>query len=332
MTNELATIKTAITLPSEAQFRHDIQAINSFQKIVRATMVEGLDYGVIPGTDKPTLLKPGAEKMAKLLQLSDSYEVIEKTEDWDKPLFYYQIKCSLKTIGDSVLISEGVGSCNSMEARYRWRVASRKCPTCGVEAIIEGKKEYGGGFICFKKKGGCGAKFAENDTIITGQKTGRVPNDDIYSQVNTILKMAKKRALVDASLSAGRLSDIFTQDVEDLPDMPPMRSPDIKAEVIEGEVSQPAENLQTVPKTAPESKSDGLTGKQVESVMPGQKLMADMAKANWKEATAIGYFRNTLKVVIPSGDNFVQAWGKLNEQQRAAFEQKMDEMAQASGR
>jgi len=96
--------------------------------------------------------------------------------------------------------------------------------------------------------------------------------------------------------------------------------------------SATADKPQAAPETAPESKSDGLTGKQVESVMPGQKLMADMAKANWKEATAIGYFRNTLKVVIPSGDNFVQAWGKLNEQQRAAFEQKMDEMAQASGR
>jgi len=43
----------------------------------------------------------------------------------------------------------------------------------------------------------------------------RVPNDDIFSQVNTILKMSKKRAMVDAALSAGRLSDLFTQDMED---------------------------------------------------------------------------------------------------------------------
>ena len=37
-----------------------------------------------------------------------------------------------------------------------------------------------------------------------------------YTLVNTILKMAKKRALVDATLSAGRLSNIFTQDIEDM--------------------------------------------------------------------------------------------------------------------
>ena len=42
-------------------------------------------------------------------------------------------------------------------------------------------------------------------------------NEEVYSEVNTILKIGKKRALVDAALSAGRLSEIFTQDLEDLP-------------------------------------------------------------------------------------------------------------------
>ena len=42
---------------------------------------------------------------------------------------------------------------------------------------------------------------------------------DPYSIANTILKMAKKRAYVDAALSVASLSDIFTQDLEDMPDM-----------------------------------------------------------------------------------------------------------------
>jgi hypothetical protein len=49
--------------------------------------------------------------------------------------------------------------------------------------------------------------------------TYRIDNDDIFSQVNTLLKMAKKRALVDAALSAGRLSDLFTQDMEERVDI-----------------------------------------------------------------------------------------------------------------
>jgi hypothetical protein len=41
-------------------------------------------------------------------------------------------------------------------------------------------------------------------------------HQDGFTICNTILKMAKKRALVDAVLSATRSSGIFTQDVEDL--------------------------------------------------------------------------------------------------------------------
>lgn len=40
-------------------------------------------------------------------------------------------------------------------------------------------------------------------------------SQDAYNVINTILKMAKKRALIDAVLSATRSSGIFTQDVED---------------------------------------------------------------------------------------------------------------------
>jgi hypothetical protein len=35
------------------------------------------------------------------------------------------------------------------------------CPTCGKPSMIKGKAEYGGGWLCFKKKGGCGAKFTD---------------------------------------------------------------------------------------------------------------------------------------------------------------------------
>mgnify|MGYP004672298947 CR=1 FL=1 len=41
---------------------------------------------------------------------------------------------------------------------------------------------------------------------------------DSYSIINTILKMAKKRAFIDAVLSETRSSGIFTQDIEELSD------------------------------------------------------------------------------------------------------------------
>ena len=44
----------------------------------------------------------------------------------------------------------------------------------------------------------------------------RIDNDDPYTLANTVLKMAKKRAQIDAVLTVASLSEIFTQDMEDL--------------------------------------------------------------------------------------------------------------------
>ena len=227
---------TSLMLPDQNTLVRGFTAVKAFQAMVHQHMIEGHDYGVIPGTgSKATLLKPGAEKIAKLLGLSDEYSIMNSVEDWDRPLFRYLIKCSLRSVRNGCLVSEGLGECNSMEAKYRWRESQRKCPSCGTESIIKGKAEYGGGWLCFKKKGGCGATFPDTDQSITSQTVGRVENDDIYTQVNTILKMAKKRALVDAALSAGRLSDIFTQDLEDIKGQMP-EEPVQKANVV---VEQP---------------------------------------------------------------------------------------------
>lgn len=201
MTNnegEKVRLAVALALPDEGQFRRDIQAINKFQQIVHATMIRDLDYGVIPGTQKPTLLKPGAEKIAKLLGLADQYEIMDKAEDWVKPFFRYLLKCKLIHVASGDVITEGLGECNSMEGKYRWRwVGDRDLPS-GLDktklVTQERRNKSGGHWTVY-----------------------RLDNEDIYSQVNTILKMAKKRALVDAALSAGRLSDVFTQDIEDIP-------------------------------------------------------------------------------------------------------------------
>lgn len=132
--------------------------IAAFQAIVQRTLRQNLDFGIIPGTgNKPTLLKPGAEKIMMLLGIRTEFDW-EKTMDIDKGLIHYLVKAKLFK-GD-VLITEGIGTANTKENKY-----AKQNP---------------------------------------------------YSVDNTILKMAKKRALVDAALLVGSLSDIFTQDLEDL--------------------------------------------------------------------------------------------------------------------
>lgn len=191
---------------------------------VRQQMVPDVDYGVIPGTAKPTLLKPGAEKLTELFRCTAEFELTHKVEDWDRPLFHYAFTCRIRHRGSGTVVAEGVGSCNSMEARYRWRNADRTCPQCGKPTIIKGKAEYGGGWLCFAKKGGCGFKWPDGAKEIEGQSVGKVENDDVFTLTNTVLKMAKKRAHVDAGIALGRVSDIFTQDMEDQPqDQPAAR-------------------------------------------------------------------------------------------------------------
>jgi len=135
-----------------------ISKITQFQKVVQSQLMQNHDYGVIPGTPKPTLLKPGAEKILMLLGLRSEFDIVDSTRDFDKGFFQYQVKCKLYH-GD-MLVTEGLGSCNNRERKY--------------------------------------IKM------------------DPYTMDNTVLKMAKKRALVDAALLVASLSDVFTQDLEDM--------------------------------------------------------------------------------------------------------------------
>jgi hypothetical protein len=102
-----------------------------------------------------------------------------------------------------------------MESKYRYRVMARKCPKCGKEAIIKGNPKFGGGWVCWKKKDGCGANFDINDFDIVNQKVGKIDNPDIADLYNTCLKMASKRAYIEGTLKVTAASDFFTQDVED---------------------------------------------------------------------------------------------------------------------
>ena len=202
-----------------------IERYRNIQEVISKLMVEGVDYGIIPGAgDKPSLWKPGAEKLNNMFGLTPRYE-LTATEDWTgekhdgEPFFYYRVKCSLFR-GD-YLIGEGEGSSNSWESKYRWRTAERVCPQCGKAAIIKGREDFGGGWVCYGKKGGCGAKFPTNEERITSQPTGKVFNPEIYDQVNVLLKMADKRALIAATLNATGASQFFSQDLEDLPSSTP---------------------------------------------------------------------------------------------------------------
>jgi hypothetical protein len=192
-----------------------VKQVGVIQQVMERVMKKDEHYGTIPGTAKPTLLKPGAEKLSHTFRFSTKYR-ITKT-DLSGGHREYGIVCELTHMPTGTFVAEGVGCCSTMESRYRYRKAEAKCPECGKPAIIKGKKQYGGGWLCWQKKGGCGAKFKDGDPAIENMDMGKVEYSDPADYYNTVLKIAKKRAHVDAVLTATAASDIFTQDLEDLP-------------------------------------------------------------------------------------------------------------------
>jgi ssDNA-binding Zn-finger/Zn-ribbon topoisomerase 1 len=111
-----------------------------------------------------------------------------------------------------------VGAANSFEKKHRYRGAKRSCPSCGCEGTIKRssyEKDGDKGWYCHTKVGGCGANFLSTDTAITEQQGGQVDNPDPWDVENTLLKMASKRAQVDATLRVTATSGLFTQDLED---------------------------------------------------------------------------------------------------------------------
>ncbi len=221
MSEELAVYQTqapALTAGQLdiAQIEEQVQAI---QQLLVRVMKPETHYGVIPGTSgKPSLFKPGAEKICFMFRLAPSYE----TERMTLPNGHreYEVTCTLTHIPTATTIGQASGSASTMESKHRYRgAAGRQCPSCGAIACRPAKRESGGGFYCDRNGGGCGAQFKATSpeaTAIQNSPAVRMENTDPADQYNTVLKMAQKRALVAAVLIATAASDIFAQDLEDI--------------------------------------------------------------------------------------------------------------------
>lgn len=199
MSEALAIVQSPLSLIDDIDVRavaDTVQKIRTLQKTLKEILTDGHDYGKIPGCgEKPTLLKPGAEKIQMALGLTPVYELIEHTENFEGLGFFaYTVKCVLMKNGAQ--ITEGLGHANSKEKKW------------ALEYVYEKDLPYGIDKDVLKKK----TIETKNGTFIKYEVDA-----DANSKANTILKMAKKRAQIDATLAVASLSEIFTQDFDDLP-------------------------------------------------------------------------------------------------------------------
>lgn len=239
----------AVNLPA-ARIETVVAQRKAIMQAIKEAMTENVHYGAVPGCgDKKTCLKPGAEMLCLMFGLRPQFEHhIEHQVSTIYPNGHMEVvyTCTLYS-PDNQIMGQGIGSCSTLESKYRYRNAALKCPECGKESIIKGKKEYGGGWICFAKKGGCGAKWPDGAAEIEKQERGKIENLDIADQYNTVRKMAKKRAHVDAALTTTGASEFFTQDVEDFPEYVDVKveaQPELKTAKPE---PKPAQAPRTIP-------------------------------------------------------------------------------------
>jgi len=168
--------------------------VNLVQEVMKAVMKQDTHYGVIPGSRKPSLYKPGAEVLAATFRIAVSYRV-EDLSNEDHVRYRVTAVGTHQTTG--IVLGDGMGECSSGEEKYKWRRA-----ICEEEFEVtpENRRRI---------------KFGKYQGRIEKTKQVRTEPAD---QANTILKMACKRAQVAMTLNVTAASDIFTQDIEDLPE------------------------------------------------------------------------------------------------------------------
>src|SRR5207302_1823972 len=139
---------------------------DKIEQVMQRVMKRDVHYGVIPGVNKPSLFKAGAEAINVALRLAPHYES-EKIWHEDGHLTVIT-KCELHHIPTGLVVGTGEGLCTTRETRYAFRKGTRLCPNCGEPQIKKSKfapkeGDYEGAspsdppaWYCWKKEGGCG--------------------------------------------------------------------------------------------------------------------------------------------------------------------------------
>lgn len=102
----------------------DVKAhIALVQDAMKTAMVSNQDYGIIPGCEKPSLWKSGAEKLCVLFRLSPSFETIET---YDGNHLTVRSKCTLTHINSGNVIAQADAICSTKEKKYAKRKVNGK--------------------------------------------------------------------------------------------------------------------------------------------------------------------------------------------------------------
>lgn len=190
----MAAHDTSLELYQRTQTAVEIRAqVNLIQEVMRAVMKENTHYGIIPGCKKPSLWKPGAEVLFATFRISVD-PAVEDLSTEDEARFRVIARA---TSNSGQPLGSALGEASSDEEKYKWREI-----VCAEEwnATPEDRRR---------------TKWRRGKTSAYSVQQIRT---DVADVRNTVLKMAAKRATVALALQVTAASDIFTQDIEDVPE------------------------------------------------------------------------------------------------------------------
>lgn len=172
-----------------------VSHVATVQEVMRAVMKPNVHYGTIPGTDKPTLYKAGAEVLSMTFRIADEYDVQDlSTSD----MIRYRVTCTGRHQITGAVLGSGLGEASSGEEKYKWRKAVCREEWDETPPNMRRVKHAHG----------------KNKTTYKVEQVRTEPSD----LANTVLKMANKRAKMAMVLNVTAASDCFAQDLEDLDD------------------------------------------------------------------------------------------------------------------
>jgi hypothetical protein len=178
--------------PAERKTAKQIAAqARLLQRVVHEVMQEDVHYGIIPGTPKPTLFKAGAEKLLSTFNVAVTPQEFDQSGEDDVT---YLVHCAGHHQVTGIHLGTGVGWASTNEEKYKWRRA-----VCDeeYEDTDEDRRRI---------------KYQKYRGEVERVKQIRTEPADL---ANTVLKMAKKRAQIDLTLTATGASDVFTQDLDE---------------------------------------------------------------------------------------------------------------------
>lgn len=176
--------------------------VNIVQDVMKSVMKENTHYGIIPGTDKPTLYKAGSEVLLTTFKVSVK-PIVEDLSTHDEARFRVYTEGTYR--GDGTHVGTGIGECSSSEEKYKWR-----------KAVCD--EEYNETPEDRRREKWCKGKWNKATKKYDPSYKVKQVRTEIADVSNTVLKMAKKRSQIDLTLTSTAASDIFTQDVEDVPE------------------------------------------------------------------------------------------------------------------